>query len=109
MKNKKLKWYFHIHHDILVEPLTEPIKNRIKFIKENKPKDEIKLRLKLMKPVKGKLPKEFIEAEQKYFEARQKFDEARQKYEPQIIALHKKECHNCPWKNGSIFPDKRMP
>ena len=144
MKNKKLKWYFHIHHDILVEPLTEPIKNRIKFIKENKPKDEIKLRLKLMKPVKGKLPKEFIEAGQKYveagqkyvkaeqkydearqkyveagqkyfevelkyFEARQKFDEARQKYEPQIIALHKKECPNCPWKNGSIFPNKRMP
>ena len=137
MKNKKLKWYFHIHHDILVEPLTEPIKNRIKFIKENKPKNEIKLRLKLMKPVKGELPKEFIEAGQKYvkaeqkydearqkyveagqkyfevelkyFEARQKFDEARQKYEPQIIALHKKECPNCPWKNGSIFPDKRMP
>jgi len=47
--------------------------------------------------------------EQKYFEARQKFDEARQKYGPQIIALHKKECPNCPWKNGSIFPNKRMP
>ena len=123
MKNKKLKWYFHIHHDILVEPLTEPIKNRIKFIKENKPKDEIKLRLKLMKPVKGKLPKEFIEARQKYDEERQKlnemwqkYDEERQKlnevwqkYNLQAFALHKKRCHNCPWKNGSIFPDKRMP
>ena len=109
MKNKKLKWYFHIHHDILVEPLTEPIKNRIKFIKENKPKDEIKLRLKLMKPVKGKLPKKFIEARQKYDEERQKLNEVCQKYNLQALALHKKECHNCPWKNGSIFPNKRMP
>ena len=30
------KWYWHVHHDILVEPLTEPIENRIAFIKKNK-------------------------------------------------------------------------
>ena len=41
----ELELYWHVHHDILVENLTEPIENRIKFIKENKPKDEIKLRL----------------------------------------------------------------
>jgi len=80
MENKKLKWYFHIHHKVLVEPLTEPIENRIKFIKENKPKEEIKLRLKLMKPVKGKLPQELIEAWQKYVEAEKKYDEMRQRY-----------------------------
>lgn len=95
---KKLKFYWHIHHDVLVEPLTEPIKNRIEFIKENKPKDEVELRLKLMKPVKGKLPKELVEAGQKWKEAGQKRD-------LQIIALHKKECPNCPWdsKRQTIF------
>ena len=46
---KKTKFYWHIHHDQLLEPLTEPLKNRIKFIKKNKPKHEIKLRLKLLK------------------------------------------------------------
>ena len=56
----KTKFYWHIHHDILLELLIEPLKNRIKFIKENKPKDEIELRLKLLKPVKGKLPDEVI-------------------------------------------------
>ena len=58
----KTKFYWHIHHDVLLEPLTQPLKNRIKFIKENKPKDEIELRLKLLKPVKGKLPDEVIKA-----------------------------------------------
>jgi len=78
---KEPQFYWHIHHDILLEPLTEPIENRIKFIKENKPKDEIKLRLKLLKPVKGKLPLERDEVRQKYDEARQKCDEVRQKYD----------------------------
>ena len=124
---KKLIWVWHCHHDVLLEPLTEPLKNRIKFIKENKPKDEIKLRLKLLKPVRGKLPEEFIEACQKYVEARQKYDEveqkyneeydeARQKYDEmwqeyglQIEALHKKECPDCSWnsKRQTIFPKKK--
>ena len=56
------KFYWHIHHDILLEPLTEPLKNRIEYIKNNKSKNEIELRLKLLKPVKGKLPDEVIKA-----------------------------------------------
>src|SRR3990167_10405940 len=100
---KKISWFWHIHHEVLLEFLTEPLKNRIKFIKENKPKNEIKLRLKLMKPIKRKLPKEFSEAGQKYDEAKQKYDEARQKYKPQIEALHKAECKSCSWNGKSIF------
>ena len=72
-------WY--VHHNVLIELLTEPIENRIKYIKKFKPKNEIELRLKLLKIVKGELPKEFVEAWQKYDEARQKYDEARQKYD----------------------------
>ena len=60
--------YWHIHHDILAEPLTEPIENRIRFIKNNKPYHEFETRLRLMKPVRGKLPEldkavaEFVKA-----------------------------------------------
>ena len=119
---KKLLWCWHIHDTTLLEPLTEPLKNRIEYIKKNKPKDEIPLRLKLLKRVKGKLPKEIIEARQKCYETRQKCIEMRQKYDyfeawqkcygarqkyikawqkygeaiqkhlPQLKALHQKEC-----------------
>jgi len=126
---KQLKFFWHVHHDILLEPLTKPIKNRIKYIKENKPEEEVELRLKLLKPVKGKLPDKFIKALEarvkagearvkaweayvktwkafdKAWEARVKAWEAYDKAgeDPKIIALHKKECPDCPWDGKSIF------
>jgi len=81
MKKLTLKYYFHIHHEILVEALTEPLKNRIKYIKENKPKDEIELRLKLIKPVKGKLPSELIKADQARDKANQAWGKAYQAWD----------------------------
>jgi len=67
----KTKYYFHIHHEILMETLTEPLKNRIKYIKEEKPEDEIELRLRLIRPVKGKLPSKFDKADQAWIKASQ--------------------------------------
>ena len=82
--DKKVKWHWHIHHEKLLEPLTEPLKNRVKYIKEEKAKyetpEQIKLRLKLMKRVKGKLPKKWTDVEK----------------------LHKKEC-GCGWDGKTIF------
>ena len=134
----KVIFAWHVHHNVLIELLTEPIENRIEYIKKFKPKNEVKLRLKLLKVVKGELPKEFVEAWQeynearqkdveawqkydeawqKYYEARQKYDktwqkyykvwqkyvEVYKKYESQILALHEKECPNCPWNGKTIF------
>ena len=84
-----LKLCWHIHHDQLVENLTEPLKNRIDYIKKEKPKDEIKLRLKLLKKVKCK-PENYPTTLEGWEE------------------LHKKECPNCPWdsKRQTIFPLK---
>jgi len=48
----KPKYYWHIHHGILFEQATEPIKNRIAYIKSDKPECEVALRLRLLKPVK---------------------------------------------------------
>ena len=84
---KGFKLYWHIHHDQLVENLTEPLKNRIKFIKEKKPEDERKLRLKLLKKVECK-PENYPTTLEGWGE------------------LHKKECPNCPWNGETIFPDK---
>ena len=74
----KLAW--HVHHDVLVEPLIGTIEDRAKYIRENKPASEIELRLKLLKKVIGKLPRPFMETCEKYEEAREKSVEAWEKY-----------------------------
>ena len=59
------------------------------------------------------------EAWQAYYKARQTFDKAWQPYDkarrayndaitnnmPAIIALHEKECTDCPWDGHTIFPN----
>ena len=76
MKKNKLQFAWHVHHDKLIDPLTHPISVRRKYIKENKPKEEIPLRLKLLKVVKGKLPKEYVEAGKTYDKAWKTYDKA---------------------------------
>jgi len=77
-------YWWHIHHEQLYEYLTEPIRARINYIKSSKPKNEVALRLKLLKPVLGDIPT--TEAGWK--------------------KLHRLECKNCPWTGKSIFKDK---
>lgn len=45
------QYYWHVHHEKLVEKLTEPIKNRIDYVKATK-KDALETRLHFMRPVK---------------------------------------------------------
>ena len=85
---KEPELYWHIHHGILIEKLTEPIQNRIKWITEEKPKDEIELRLSLIKKVK---------AERKDWPITQKGWER----------LHQKECPDCSWNGENIFPENK--
>ena len=54
--------YWHIHHDVLVEYTTAPIEERIWYIQEHKPPEEVAVRLRLLKPVVGELPKAFADA-----------------------------------------------
>lgn len=86
---KGLKMYWHIHHNILVENLTEPLENRIDYIKKENSKTEteeqIKLRLKLLKKVKTKILPKTKEGWEK---------------------LHQKECKNCSWDGNTIFTKK---
>ena len=81
------KMYWHIHHEVLMEYLTEPLKNRIEYIKTNKPEHERDIRLKLLKAVKGPI---------------RDYRKDHQRWE----SLHKKECKNCPWNGHTIFPLK---
>lgn len=123
-----MKPYWHIHHDVLVE-FTDNIQERIDYIQSDKPKNEIATRLRLMKSVKGKLPKAVTAANQaadlawaeyravgtdweenlrrhaKYLAADGKCRKALEANLPALEALHAKECGCKEW-NGKvlIFP-----
>ena len=75
----KQGFYWHVHHDMLLEYCYN-YEERATFIKNNKPQNEIEIRLRLFKPVKGKLPKDLIEAGRKWYEARLKCNEAWRKW-----------------------------
>jgi tetratricopeptide (TPR) repeat protein len=44
-------WFWAIHHQIIAEPLTEPLANRIKYILTQKDQSERAVRLKALRPV----------------------------------------------------------
>ena len=107
------EYYWHVHHTVLCEPLTEPIENRIAYIKASKREAEIETRLRLMAPVRGKLPAAYAKARAAYAKAGAAYDKVRAAYDkaraaalPEIEALHALECPNCPWDAAqqTIFP-----
>ena len=108
----------HVHHDTLLEPLTEPMEARARYIRTNKPPHEIETRLRLMKPLIGRLP-ELDKACAVWNKARAERDKACVEWtkarvewtkacaQPSVLALHAKECPNCPWDGRTIFPEVR--
>jgi hypothetical protein len=84
-----IQWYWHIHHQELFELEREPIAERIAYIKSGKPKNEVKTRLRLLKPI----------ADQALFLVLYAANDT-----AGIDAIHKKECPDCPWNGKTIFP-----
>ena len=108
----KPKYYWHIHHGILFEQATEPIKNRIAYIKSDKPECEVALRLRLLKPVKDQkrliaILTAYEKVEALALEAYKKVEAtALAKRDGAINTLHAKECPDCPWDGETIFPKR---
>lgn len=105
-----MKYFWHVHHEILAEP-SDNIEERIEYIKNNKSSEEIEIRLRLLKEVKGQLPRAYAEAWKAYDDAGKARDdackayaEAGKAYACEIEALHKIECPDCPWDGKTIFP-----
>jgi len=152
-------FFWHVHHDRLLE-WCYSYNERASYISEQKREDQKETRLRLFKPVKGKLPQEVVEAgrvldkawhaydeagrasdkawhaynragrasdkawqayyetQQAYYETQQAYNEASQAYNrarqaldealhknmSAIEALHREECHDCPWNGKTIFP-----
>ena len=115
---------WHLHHEGLLEWLTEPLINRVAYVRAAKSADEIETRLRWMTPVLGTLPSTVVRARAAYDEARAASDEAWAAYIkaraayvkaraasvkalaaalPAIEALHAIEHPGCPWDGRSIF------
>jgi hypothetical protein len=128
-----LKYYWHVHHDILYETI-EDVDDRKKNILEWKPKDEVETRLRLLKPILNP-PKELqdILARMQVAHAANNADYRENKLErdrcirpcatylrlftiyneywslqdklrDQMEELHRIECPGCPWNGRTIFP-----
>ena len=100
---RKQGYAFHVHHDTLFEWCFDYDK-RVKYIKENKPKHERELRLRLFKLIpKGRIPAKLYKAWDAYDKARDACDKAGEALAPEIEALHKELCPDCPWDGKTIF------
>ncbi len=73
-------FYWHVHHDILAEFCWD-YEGRKKYIEGNKLAVQRETRLRLFKPVNGKLPDALEEAGSICEEALSKYEEALSKYE----------------------------
>jgi len=120
-------WMWHVHHEVLCEPLTEPLANRIAYIKANKPKNEIETRLRWLTPVRGKVPTALDKAVAAYDKAGAAYVKAQAAHDkawaaylkaqaahdkawaaalPALERLHAKEHGSeCPWDGEQlVFP-----
>ncbi len=102
MPKRNEGWAFHVHHDVLLEYCTD-YKGRVDYIRSNKPADEQRLRLRLLKLVPlTKLPYDLV----KSGEAWKAYGSAGKAYRPDLIKIHAELCKNCPWDGKTIFPGK---
>jgi len=79
MKQKQTGMFWHCHHDILLE-YCHSYDERKRFIVEKKPENEIETRLRLFKPVMGKLPKIVVDTAMTYDKERTACEKARDAY-----------------------------
>ncbi len=80
---------WHIHHNRLCEYSTEPLATRAEYIREHKWNEEVLLRLRLMRPVRGELPAAVVETRAAYEKARVAHEKTRAACEKAEAAYEK--------------------
>lgn len=126
MSKSSVKYCWHKYHDVLMSPVTEPIKNRRAFIRKHKPKYQRALRLRLLKRVRGTVLLD--RAAKAAYDARidlatiekgkglqgalhalaaawASYETELRNFKANIELLHAEECPGCPWDGRTIFPE----
>jgi hypothetical protein len=82
-------WMWHLHHEILCELLTEPLQNRLDYIRSDKPASEVPTRLACIDIVKGELPADLVTARAAYDKAQAAYNKAAAAYNKAAAAYDK--------------------
>ena len=103
-------WAWCCHHLILLEPLTEPWRNRIAYIRFDKPVHEQAARLRNFRPVRVMLPqayadawKAYVDAWKAYVDEWKAYVDAWKAYESELTQLHAGDWPDHTWDGKSIF------
>lgn len=111
-------WMWHLHHEVLAEPLTAPLVNRLRYIRKNKPPAERPTRLGCIDVIRGEIPAALVTASAAWVKASAAWvkayaaritadaawDKAKAAWLPEFEALHAIEHPDCPWDGKTIFP-----
>ena len=93
-----MKYYWHIHHETLCE-FSDNIEERVAYIKNNKSIEEMAVRLRLLREVKGELPKAYKTACKAYYDARKAYNDAWKAYNDAWKAYYDAgKAYNDAWK-----------
>lgn len=110
MTKRKAGFYWHLYHSTLIG-WCYGYEGRVAYIRAHKPANEIALRLRLFQSVRGKLPPQFEKVYAAWEKADATWEQTRAAREqayaacsPELEALHKRECPDCPWDGETIFP-----
>jgi len=98
--------YFHVHHEQMWEWATEPMENRIEYIKKEKPTSEIDTRLRLLKEIPYERIKSLVDTKGQYDAVQrtawEQYEAVQRTFD--MEALHRELCPDCPWDGRTIFP-----
>jgi hypothetical protein len=115
----ELTWYWHVHHEVLLEPLSETADKRRKVIKESKTASERATRLLWMQPLlldPDDLPRAVLDCAKKWCarggwpasnDALEDMKRAILKCKAELRALHARELPLAPWdwdEMKMVFP-----
>ena len=101
-------WMWHVHHEILAEPLTDPLADRLRFIRTRKDPKEVPTRLALIHRVDLSLLD--AKADAARTKAYAAWTKAAAALRPFLKAIHATSCPGlsgvgtCPWNGRTIFP-----
>lgn len=100
VSTSKLAWC--CHHRILIEPLTEPYENRIKYILSDKDESEHAVRFRNFKPVRIRVPAEWDKTGAEWNKTRAELDKAWVEWNKEIVALFNQDWPGNTWNGESI-------
>lgn len=102
-QTRKYGLAWHMYHDRLLS-WCDDYGYRVAQIKDFKPANELKVRLRRFQLVKGRLPEAFDGVRNNLY-----LSDLLPDHKQAITALHARECKHCPW-NGKrlVFPKYRL-